>query len=68
MKRRRYLGTTNAAKYESFSILSAFQQMYMEKMRRIAPCMISPNMTPKRNGNEITVKTAGLNSLYVGVP
>jgi hypothetical protein len=43
-------------------------QIYIAKMRRIAPCITSPNITPKRNGKEITAKTAGLISLYVGVP
>ena len=63
MKRRRYLGTTNAANKESFGMLSAFQQIYIENTKRIEPCMMSPNITPKRKGKEITVKTAGLNSL-----
>lgn len=29
---------------------------------------MSPNMTPKRKGKVIVVKTAGLNSLYQGIP
>jgi len=34
----------------------------------MAPCMISPNMTPKKNGNDINPKNEGLTSLYDGIP
>jgi len=32
------------------------------------PWHISPNMIPNKNGNEITVKKAGLTYLYLGTP
>jgi len=35
---------------------------------KIDPWRTSPNITPKRNGKVIIVNTAGLTSLYEGIP
>lgn len=32
------------------------------------PWAMSPNITPNKNGKVIVVNTAGLNSLYLGMP
>ena len=32
------------------------------------PCAISPNITPKRNGKVIVVKSEGLAYLYLATP
>jgi|LakMenEpi03Aug12_release.lakeMendotaPanAssembly.Ray.scaffolds.fasta_scaffold1882225_1 hypothetical protein len=44
------------------------KQRYIAKTVNHAPCNKSPNITPKRKGNEIHAKIAGLTSLYVGIP
>lgn len=38
-----------------------------EKAVNKDPCPISPNITPKKNGKEIMVNTAGLISPYFGI-
>ena len=56
-------------------LLRAVPSSLLEKMMSKSPdknsknpWAMSPNMTPKRNGKVIVVKTAGLNSLYQGIP
>ena len=46
---------------EPFSALAKIK--YRPKIVSKAPCMISPNMTPNKNGKETIAGTAGLNSL-----
>lgn len=33
-----------------------------------APCIISPNITPNKNGKDTMLRRAGLASLYPGTP
>lgn len=40
----------------------------IENTNSIEPCIMSPNMTPNRNGKVTIVKIAGLTSLYMGIP
>ncbi len=47
---------------------SAFEKHRIDpKINRIVPCIISPNITPNKNGKVTEVKIAGLISLYLGV-
>ena len=57
----------------AFPILCYFRMgqariMNNPKEARIEPWPISPNMTPKKNGNVAIVKDAGFASLYYGTP
>lgn len=38
------------------------------KANRMAPCIISPNMTPNRNGKVMQVNNPGFAYLYLGMP
>jgi hypothetical protein len=40
----------------------------MAKKQMIDPWPMSPNIIPKKNGNDAMLMTAGFASLYVGVP
>ena len=44
------------------------QQRQIPNIKRRDPCIISPNITPKKKGNEIIAKQAGFTSLQVGIP
>ena len=61
IKRKKYL-------ISAAGPLGGTAHMYREKIVSNDPCIISPNMTPKKNGNETHANKAGFASLYVGVP
>lgn len=44
------------------------RHIYKAMKNKADPWHISPNMIPNKNGNEITVKKAGLTYLYLGTP
>jgi len=61
IKKNKYLTGAIAAARVPFSLFDAIR--YAPKIVSKAPCMISPNMTPNKKGNETMAGTAGLNSL-----
>ena len=62
MSKKRYLPGASIAANELGLDLFA-QQSQIPNKKSIDPCMISPNITPKKNGNEIMLKTVGFTSL-----
>lgn len=65
IKRKRYLTGANVL---AKPLAGLAKQSQILKINRSDPCIISPNITPKKKGNEIVAKSAGFASLYVGTP